>query len=134
MSRPQGVITFAVDEAKKRRVATYTGRIDDDTILSAYANLVKQADFDPSLDDLADMREVTSMDVSATALRQIMGMFAPVDQLAIPTRLALVAASDLVFGMSRMYEMLRGDDVPEEIRVFRSHDEAITWLDAGRAG
>ena len=45
-------------------------------------------------------------------------------------KLAVIAPRDLLFGMARMYEMLR-DDSPVEVRVFRERDEAESWL-AGR--
>ena len=38
-----------------------------------------------------------------------------------------MAGSDLVFGMSRMYEMLREGAVGE-VRIFRDVDKAKEWL------
>ena len=58
-------------------------------------------------------------------------MFAPVDELNVRTRLALVAPADDVFGISRMYQLLRGDSTPEEIAVFRETAKAVAWLDRG---
>lgn len=44
-----------------------------------------------------------------------------------PGKVALVAASDLVFGMSRVFEVQRTtEDV--EVGVFRDLDEAELWL------
>ena len=43
-----------------------------------------------------------------------------------------MASSDVTFGMSRMNELLRGDDEPEEVRVFRSFEAATEWLRSPR--
>ncbi len=45
------------------------------------------------------------------------------------SKLAIVAASDLDFGMSRMYELLAGD-AGFAISVFRQMSEALRWLRA----
>jgi len=44
-------------------------------------------------------------------------------------RLAMVADSDLVFGMFRMWDMQRAD-LDYEVRVFRDYDDALAWLEA----
>ena len=42
-------------------------------------------------------------------------------------KLALVAPQDELFGLGRMYQMLR-DSSPVEVRVFRERSEAEEWL------
>jgi hypothetical protein len=128
-----GRIAFAIDRAIRLRTATFSGFVSDADLLGAYAGLVAEPDYDATLDDLVDLREVTHFGVSTDGLRQVIGMFAPIDGLGIPTRLAVVAPSDAVYGVSRMYQMLRGDEVPEEINVFRDLGEAHAWLAEGRA-
>lgn len=48
-------------------------------------------------------------------------------EIGSESKLAMVATSDLFFGFSRMYEMLR-DESPVEIKVFRTLPEAVQWL------
>ena|SRR5688572_29249923 len=122
------MITFALDQAHRIRMAQYTGIVDDAQLLTSYAALLSDPDYDATLNDQVDLRGVARLEISADAMRQLMSMYTPVDKLGVPTRLAVVAASDVTFGMSRMYELLRGDEVPEEIRVFRSYDDAVAWL------
>jgi hypothetical protein len=122
------MITFALDQATRIRMAQYTGIVDDAQLLTSYAALLSDPDYDATLNDLVDLRGVARLEISADAMRQLISMYRPVDKLGVRTRLAVVAASDVTFGMSRMYELLRGDEVPEEIRVFRSYDDAVAWL------
>lgn len=49
-----------------------------------------------------------------------------------PVKVAIVAPSDISYGMSRMFEMLTDGDTPAEVRVFRDIASAATWL--GRKG
>jgi hypothetical protein len=117
----------------RRRIATFSGPVGDEDLTGAYAELLQTPDYDHGADDLVDLRGVTHFGVTEGGLRSIMAMFAPVDQLGIPTRLAIVAPGDAVYGISRMYQMLRGNDAPEQIEVFRELKEAEDWLNRGAA-
>jgi len=121
------MISFSIDSVHRTRIATFTGVVDDAQLAEAYGGLLSQPDYDASLDDLADMRSVERLEVSTHMVRQLVDMFTPIDTLGLTTRLAIVASRDHVFGMARMYEILRSD-APEQIRVFRDYDEAIGWL------
>lgn len=50
-----------------------------------------------------------------------------VNQVAFMTWRAAVADSELVFGMSRMYELRKGEH-GAEVRAFRDIQEARAWL------
>ena len=43
------------------------------------------------------------------------------------SRCAIIAKNDLVYGVSRQFEMLMGDN-PVTVGVFRDHGEARCWL------
>lgn len=45
----------------------------------------------------------------------------------LPSRVAIVASDDLVYGLSRIYEIYREEGLVRH-RVFRSEEEARTWL------
>jgi hypothetical protein len=47
-----------------------------------------------------------------------------------PSRMAIVAPQDLVFGLSRLFEAHR-EDALVQTRVFRSEQEARVWLKGG---
>lgn len=124
-------IKFAYNSVARRRIATFSGRVEDSDLIGAYAQLLRDPDYDHGADDLVDLRGVEHFGVTQAGLENIMALFAPVDQLGIPTRLAIVAPGDQVYGVSRMYQTLRGDDVPEQIAVFRDMNAAEDWLNRG---
>lgn len=49
------------------------------------------------------------------------------DAIPEPQRVALVAAQDIAFGLSRMYEALR-EHATFEVRIFRDAEKARAWL------
>ncbi len=126
-------ISFSYNPVARRRIATFTGRVEDADLIGAYAELLRDLDYDHGADDLVDLRAIEHFGVTQAGLENIMALFAPVDQLGIPTRLAIVAPADEVYGVSLMYQTLRGDDVPEQISVFRDMGEAEEWLNRGAA-
>ena len=125
-------IEFSYDRERGIRTAVFRGVVGDHELLSAYEELLRDPDYAPDAHDLVDLRPVERFEVSAEALRRLVDMFRPIDRLGYRTRLAIVAGSDHAYGMARMYELLRGDDVPEEIEVFRDMDAALRWLGSPR--
>lgn len=130
---PHPKISFTYNPVARRRIATFSGEVEDADLMGAYAELLRDPDYDHGADDLVDLREVDRFGVTESGLRNIMALFAPVDQLGIPTRLAIVAPADDVYGISLMYQTMRGDDVPEQIEVFRDIGAAEDWLNRGAA-
>jgi hypothetical protein len=77
---------------------------------------------------LFDLSDVTGVDVAAESVRDAARRAGEyVDSRLDGGKLAIVAPRDLLFGMARMYEILRGDS-PVEVRVFREREEAESWL------
>ena len=123
-------ITFIISPQDRIRTARYRGTVDDESLLAAYAGLITAPDFDPALDDIVDLRDVSNLDITHEGLRRLVSRVAELDILGFRTRVALVAPTAVAFGMGRMYELLRGTvrNTTEEIQVFREFDEAVRWL------
>ncbi|MFA5834969.1 MAG: hypothetical protein WDA22_15945 [Bacteroidota bacterium] len=122
------MITFSFDIETNIRTATYSGSISDGELIASYQALLTRPDYNPTAKDLVDLRLVDRFNVSSEALRNLISMYNPKDRLGHRPRLAIISASDFTYGMSRIYEMLRGDEVSEEIHIFRNYDDAVLWL------
>lgn len=122
------VITFACDAASNRRIATFRGAVGDRDLFDAYESLLNDATYDPSLDDLIDLRAVTQMGVTGPGLHRLIAMYDQRESVGHQTRCAIVAPTDVLYGVSRMFQSLRGAETPDEIEIFRSLDEALVWL------
>jgi hypothetical protein len=123
-----GEIAFETDGRLGVRIATLRGEIDDLQLLAAYRRLTADRDFDARIDDLVDLREVSPLRVTADGLRELIAVLRRAYRHKEHRKVAIVAPSELAFGMARMYQLLRGVEPPEEIRVFHQYPEAIAWL------
>ncbi len=109
----------------------FIGEINDNLLLS-YAHALQENNYLGGFGlELVDGREVNAhattrqgMEAFAEAARQVE------DQIR-GRRVAMVAGSDVTYGMFRMWE-LRREDLDYTVRVFRDYDEALAWLIASR--
>ena len=128
-------ITITVNTAERVRYSVMSGSVSDKELLDAYAQSLEAADFDPSLNGLVDARLVRQMDVTPAGLRRLADLIQRVDRFQLPTKVAIVAESDVAFGMARMYQSIRASGgAPSEHRVFREMAEARAWLGLGPEG
>lgn len=114
---------YIIDE-QLRIVVTKAWAVFTGADLAAHAShLERDARFNPSFAQVVDFRsvervEVGQADVAASARR---GLFAK------GSRRALVAHSDVLFGLSRMFEILH-EATGAEAAVFRDLNAGIGWL------
>jgi hypothetical protein len=127
-SIPTAAIAFSIDEPVRRRIATFRGPISDRELIDAYAALLADPAYDASLDDLIDLRHVTHMGVTSAGLHRLIGMYDDRDSPGFVTRAAILAPTDVLYGVSRMFQTMRGEDHPDELEVFRTLDESLEWL------
>jgi hypothetical protein len=77
---------------------------------------------------LLDMSDLVATDVSAALIHKAASRAQNVvDPRLASGKFAIVAPRDFLFGMARMYEILRSDS-PVEVHVFRDRQEALLWL------
>lgn len=79
---------------------------------------------------LWDFRGCT-MELSNDDLRKIVEYGSARDRE--PGRVAILADTDLVYGLSRMYEVFRSSE-GAEYRAFRDEEQALEWLRGGGDG
>jgi hypothetical protein len=125
-------IRIRVDPAARVRHSILEGTVGDDDLVEAYAGVLGDPDFDPTLNDLVDARGVRRVDVTPAGVRRLADLVQQIDRLSLPTKVAVVAGDDVAFDAARMYESLRvGQRAPSEHRVFRDMASARQWLGLG---
>jgi hypothetical protein len=125
-------IRIRVDPAARVRHSVLEGTVGDDELVDAYAGVLDDPDFDPTLNDLVDARAVRRVDVTPSGVRRLAALIQQVDRLSLPTKVAVVAADNVAYDMARMYEAVRaGQNAPAEHRVFRDMSDARRWLGLG---
>jgi hypothetical protein len=123
-------ISYQIDEARGLVLTTATAVLTDADILGLKARLLADSRWSPGMRELADVRAIDRLEVTAVGVRRMAGHDAAVGPAIRSYRLAIVVPRDEVYGMARMYQMLTESAVPH-VGVFRDLAEAEAWLAAG---
>jgi hypothetical protein len=109
-------------------LSRFEGELTGELLLGHYRQLVAIDAEAPLHAEVVDFRGVTGTDVTPSTLRRVGEQIAhhyPEDPGQL--RCAVLAPTDLGFGISRMYEMGSSPDAIDT-QVFRTLDEALSWL------
>jgi hypothetical protein len=118
--------TYTVDKQRRLVNTVGTGVLTLADIVSEINRSRGDTDFDPDYCELADLTEVTDLRLDPDDIRQLSSytIYSP------GSKRAIVAPRAHIFGMSRMFELMRDSSVNpfETTRVFSDRDEALQWL------
>ncbi|HEY5998288.1 MAG TPA: hypothetical protein VI078_03190 [bacterium] len=123
-------IEHTIDREKRLVTAALRGVVTYDE-LAEYERRVWSSPEVAGFDELVDMSRATDIeDDTVNNVERLASLAARLDAARGPSRLAIFAASDLHFGMGRMYKALR-EGRPGAVRtveVFRDRGDAERWL------
>ena len=105
---------------------TIEGETSYEAVKAYLDELVVEPRFRPGMPGIIDCRRVTSL-FSILDLRRTAADARTRPQMQVPGRAAVLASSNLIYGLLRMYEVFNEGN-PSEIRVFREPDKAMEWL------
>ena len=109
-------------------ILTHVGTIPDNEFLDFYKKHYRRDTFDPTMNQLVDLREADSTSRSKEVLLQLAEyMRATISGITTRPKVAVVAPRELSFGLARMYEAF-AYVIPWDFVVFRSTDTALAWL------
>ena len=114
---------YTIDLARSLVLSRGWGIVTDRELLAHVRALTIDPRFVRNLHQLADLRDVTDVEVTAATIRKM----ASLNPYGDGSRRAVVVTSDLLFGMARMYQILR-DEPTDELEIFRTLDDALRWL------
>src|SRR5215472_7425958 len=117
-------VSYVIDKKNGLVLATATGVLTLDDVLQFRQQIRSEPDFDPNLAQLGDLSAATSIDLSADEIRILAGT----SVFSLTARRALVGETQEVYGLARMFSIVRGLRGDRAIRVFRRRDEALAWL------
>ena len=87
--------------------------------------LTEQSHFDGAFPALIDLRPVTELRLTSTDIRSL----ATSSPIPASTRRAILVSSDSVYGMARMYELVRESETSKDVvRACKTIDAAAAWL------
>ena len=116
-------VSYVIDVKNKVVIVTVTGTLTVHDVLEFRKQIASDPAFDSSFSQLGDMSGAKA-DLSAHEVK----MLAESSPFALGARRAFVGTSPVVYGLGRMFEIMRGLRGDQDIRVFRDRDEAMAWL------
>jgi hypothetical protein len=115
---------YKIDKERRLVMSTAAGVLSKADVLGHQNQLLKDPDFDPSFSQLADLRHVTGLDVTAAGMRELTARTI----FSAESRRAVIVSSELAYGLSRMFEIFRESKGERGIRVFRKLEDALDWV------
>jgi len=121
-------ITYHFMPDQKLVITVHVGTIPDDEFMNSYISLYKDARFDREFNQLVDLRQTDSSARDPETLQSFATFVQEQFRNSTATpKVAVIAPSDLSFGLARMYEAF-SNIIPWDFVVFRSVDAALAWL------
>jgi len=123
-------LDYEIDHERRLVRVTASGVITPD-VLFGYQKAVWSDAAVAGFDELVDMSGVERVEApSPSNVSALAGYSAKMDADAKPTKLAIVASGDLLFGLGRMYQAYREmkPGSSKEVAVFRTLPDALAWL------
>jgi hypothetical protein len=117
-------IKIEIDKSRKLVITRAVGLLTFKELETRQKALLDEPEFDPSFDHLFDLSGVTSSEEITTSQIEAISR---VRIFSTPSRRAIVAPGDLLFGFSRMYEVF-SNSTEENYSVFRNPEDAMEWL------
>src|ERR1044072_8791783 len=121
-------LTFRVDKPGGILRSVGSGVLTTADLLKYFAETRADADYEPSMHRVMDLREVTQLP-SSDDIRSL-ASFARTKAPVETARMAIIASSDLAFGVSMMFKAFVG--YGERLLVVRDETEALDWLTKGQ--
>jgi hypothetical protein len=103
------------------------GKLGINEIAVTGARIFAEDEWENGFSILLDYREVTEMDVHREEIMSLVSQDKENMHLFDKSKCAVVAESDIVFGLSRMWEALAWD-IKATKMIFRDIDDAVNWL------
>ncbi len=124
--------TFEINPRTRRVDVRVKGRDTAADLTRRVQEITGDPLWSPGFDILVDTCEVNEFDFSTSDIQDIARLHEDMNKLIGGGKLAIAAPRDLIYGVGRMWETLAEGRTALSIRVFRSLEEAETWLTADR--
>jgi len=123
-----------IDTGNKIIVTTWSGEAGDSDLIDSLTRYQQEirsrADYH-SYDEILDFSQANGFSLTTDGIRKLAQLSVANEVAGVRTRLAIVVASALAYGLGRMYATYRSL-VPggsKDVRVFREFDDARAWLE-----
>jgi hypothetical protein len=116
-------ITVTVDVSRRLVLTRGSGVVTTEDVVSARGQALGNPAFDPTYNELFDIRDVTAVQMSGAEMARI----AATSVLSRRVRRAFVATTHVQYNMARMFSSL-SEPHEQNVHVFRDLAVAEAWL------
>ena len=117
-------VFYKIDKERRVVLSTASGVVTLADAVSHMDKLSKDPDFDPSFSQISDFTHVTRIELSGEDIRRL----AQRSVFSAHSRRAFIAPNETIFGVGRMFGILRGLEGEKGIRIFRTLEQALDWV------
>lgn len=119
--------TYHIDTKHEIVLFKATGAFTPEILFECLYEVISEPTFKPTYAHLVDLRDVSSFPAVSSDIQKRVDLDKKLDIQLGKCKIAIVSSDELVFGMTRMYEMLMDDATPT-VRTFKNFDDTINWL------
>lgn len=120
-------ISYRIDSRRKTIFLTAKGVLKDGDAEKHLAILLEDSKYSPHFSVVGDARGIKSLKVSTSGIQSFADFTRKNRDRFEGRKLALVATSDAIYGMAKLYQ-LRRDDSKYTLGVFRDPEQALEWI------
>lgn len=113
---------FTLDAQKRLVTVRFTGTVTFDDIARYAKSLLAARDFEPTFSEVADLRDVSELDLQAN---EFLKLADKVDPFWPEAKRAFVVETAIQNHAARMHKILRSD---RKIEIFQSLEDAEKWV------
>lgn len=114
---------YAIDVEQRLVLTTFTGAVTLDDVMGLIARLRSDSRFEPTFSELVDLSGASAVHLGHAEFQRL-GSLDPFSRDS--KRAFLVPSQGAVFGVTRMFHILRNEN--PSIRIVHTIDEAKEWL------
>lgn len=118
-------LQYTYDAENKFLLIKISGALIWDELKQLAFEIASSSEFPSTVNTLYDMREMDFSNVTAEFEEKVIAFRKQLKRG--DAKIACLVSSDVGFGMGRMYEVL-SEGLPQQVRVFKNHEEAQSWL------
>jgi hypothetical protein len=116
--------SYTIDAARNVVYTMFSGVTTDLDLFAHVSALQADPRFSPDMAELVDLSEITRADVTSSGIQSV----ARTPAHARTARRAFVAPTDVLFGLTRMYQSYWNDGAQDRLAIFRAREPALEWL------
>ncbi len=124
-------ISTIIDSETELRTHVITGELTPEDLIATFEEAFSRDDFQVGSHALWDFRGATGKDLLAGNVRSLVDAVVKHRSGDEGTRIAVVVARNLDFGLARMYQQMLEASTEVKVMVFRDRDEAEIWAKGG---